>query len=72
MKNRIAILIEEKYGDMRSSEKQAADYVLAHMDKVRELSLEKLAANSGVSQPTIVRMTKLWDLKAIRNSDMQW
>jgi DNA-binding MurR/RpiR family transcriptional regulator len=58
MKNRIAILIEEKYGDMRSSEKQAADYVLAHMDKVRELSLEKLAANSGVSQPTIVRMTK--------------
>ena len=25
MKNRIAILIEEKYGDMRSSEKQAAD-----------------------------------------------
>lgn len=40
MKNRIAILIEEKYGDMRSSEKQAADYVLAHMDKVRELSLE--------------------------------
>lgn len=42
MKNRIAILIEEKYGDMRSSEKQAADYVLAHMDKVRELSLEKL------------------------------
>ena len=41
MKNRIAILIEEKYGDMRSSEKQAADYVLAHMDKVRELSLEK-------------------------------
>ena len=58
MKNRIAILIEEKYGDMRSSEKQAADYVLAHMDKVRELSLEKLAVRSGVSQPTIVRMTK--------------
>ena len=50
MKNRIAILIEEKYGDMRSSEKQAADYVLAHMDKVRELSLEK-AGRKQRSQP---------------------
>lgn len=66
MKNRIAILIEEKYGDMRSSEKQAADYVLAHMDKVRELSLEKLAANSGVSQPTIVRMTKALGFKGYK------
>ena len=58
MRNKITILIEGKYGDMRASEKQAADYVLTHMEEVRELSLEKLAVRSGVSQPTIVRMTK--------------
>lgn len=43
MKNGITILIETRYGDLRASEKRAADYILAHMEKIRELSLEKLA-----------------------------
>ena len=30
MKNEIRLLIERKYGDLRTSEKQAADYVMAH------------------------------------------
>lgn len=58
MKNEIRLLIERKYGDLRTSEKQAANYVLAHLDKIREMPLEKLAQKSGVSQPTIIRMTK--------------
>lgn len=58
MKNSITLLIETRYGDLRASEKQAADYILAHMEKVRELSLDKLARKSGVSQPTIVRLAK--------------
>lgn len=66
MRNKITILIEGKYGDMRASEKQAADYVLTHMEEVRELSLEKLAGKSGVSQPTIVRMTKALGFKGYK------
>ena len=63
MKNGITILIETRYGDLRASEKRAADYILAHMEKIRELSLEKLAKKSGVSQPTIVRLTKALGFK---------
>lgn len=58
MKNNITILIETRYGDLRASEKQAADYILKHMDKIRGMSLEKAAKKSGVSQPTIIRLTK--------------
>lgn len=47
MKNGITILIETRYGDLRASEKRAADYILAHMEKIRELSLEKLAKKAG-------------------------
>lgn len=66
MKNEIAILIERRFGDMRASEKQAADYILAHMSEVRKMSLEKLAKKSGVSQPTIVRMTKALGFKGYK------
>lgn len=58
MKNSITILIETRYGDLRASEKKAADYILKHMDKIRGMSLEKAAKKSGVSQPTIIRLTK--------------
>lgn len=66
MKNGITILIETRYGDLRASEKRAADYILAHMEKIRELSLEKLAKKSGVSQPTIVRLTKALGFKGYK------
>lgn len=58
MKNSITILIETRYGDLRASEKKAADYILKHMDKIRGMSLEKAAKKSGVSQPTIIRLTR--------------
>ncbi len=66
MKNSITILIETKYGDLRTSEKQAADYILAHMDKIRELSLEKLSGKIGVSQPTVVRLSKALGFKGYK------
>lgn len=50
--------IEAGYSDLRPSEKKAADFVLEHMSRIRELSLAQLAKCSGVSQPTIVRMVK--------------
>ena len=58
MKNEIALRIEEKYGDLRKSEKIAADYILDHLNRLAELPLDRLAEYSGVSQPTILRMVK--------------
>lgn len=58
MKGRIRRQIESGFADLRKSEKQAADYILEHMDQVRELSLDRLAKAAGVSQPTVLRMLK--------------
>ncbi len=66
MKNEIRILIERKYGDLRASEKQAADYILNHLEKIREMPLERLAQESGVSQPTVIRMTKALGFKGYK------
>lgn len=66
MKNEIRILIERKYGDLRASEKQAADYILSHLEKIREMPLERLAQESGVSQPTVIRMTKALGFKGYK------
>ena len=58
MKNKITKQIEAGYGDLRKSEKQAADYILAHMEEAAELSLDRLAHCAGVSQPTVLRMLR--------------
>ena len=39
-------------------EKQAADYILSHMEEAAELPLDRLAHRAGVSQPTVLRMLK--------------
>ena len=51
-------LIESGYADLRKSEKQAADYILDHMDQVPEMPLDRLAKAAKVSQPTVLRMLK--------------
>ena len=33
MRNNIAVQIESGYGDLRKSEKQAADYILDHLEE---------------------------------------
>ena len=38
MKNNIAVQIESGYGDLRKSEKQAADYILNHMEEAAGLT----------------------------------
>lgn len=58
MKSEIKLLIESKYGDMRDSEQKAADFILDHLEQVKDLSLEQLAGKCNVSQPTILRMVK--------------
>lgn len=58
MKNRLTLLLETRYGDLRASEKKAASYILSHMNKIRGMSLEQLAVQCQVSQPTVIRMLK--------------
>lgn len=50
--------IEKGYADLRGSEKLAADYVLEHMEQIPDLSIDRLAHNAGVSQPTVLRMLR--------------
>lgn len=50
--------IEKGYADLRRSEKLAADYVLEHMEQIPDLSIDRLAHNAGVSQPTVLRMLR--------------
>ena len=58
MKNRLTLLLETRYGDLRASEKKAASYILSHMNEIRGMSLEQLAVQCQVSQPTVIRMLK--------------
>ena len=46
MENEIFMMIGSKYGDLRSSEKKAADYILAHMEEIRRMPLDRLAKAS--------------------------
>lgn len=57
MKN-IRKQIEKGYADLRRSEKLAADYILDHIEQIPDLSIDRLADNAGVSQPTVLRMLK--------------
>lgn len=50
--------IRRCYASLRKSEQKVADYVLNHEVACRRISLETLAEQSGVSQPTVVRFVK--------------
>lgn len=56
MKNNITTLIESGYADLRKSEKQAADYILEHLEQIPDLPIDRLAKEAQVSQPTVLRM----------------
>lgn len=55
-KNPLGLLIEAAYDDLRPSEKKAADFILKRMPEIDKITLEKMAALCGVSQPTIMRL----------------
>ena len=58
MKNGIVKQITASYGDLRKSEKRAADYILCHMELAAGLSIDRLAKAADVSQPTVLRMLR--------------
>lgn len=67
MKNNISVQIESGYGDLRKSEKQAADYILSHMEEAADLPLDRLARAAKVSQPTVLRMLRSLGYKGYRD-----
>ena len=50
-------LREERYA-FRASERQVAEYILAHASEVINLPITELAEQAGVSEATVVRMCK--------------
>lgn len=50
--------IKNIYHTLRSSEKKVADYVLSNGYDIQPMSLAKLAKESGVSEPTVMRFVK--------------
>lgn len=67
MKNSITKQIESGYADLRRSEKQAADYILEHLEQVADEPIDRLARAAGVSQPTILRMLKSLGYKGYKD-----
>lgn len=67
MKNNIVKQIESGYAGLRKSEKQAADYILDHLDEASAASLDRLAAAAKVSQPTVLRMLKSLGYKGYKD-----
>ena len=58
MEETMGFRIRSKYASLRSSEKKVADFILMNEAKCRKLTLEELANQSRVSQPTVVRFVK--------------
>ena len=65
MEDRVEFMIKSGYEKLRTSGKKAADYILEHLEEVREMPMEKLARNSGVSQPTVVKMAKALEMPEV-------
>ena len=54
----VEFLIKSHYAQLRTSEKKVADYVLKQGMKCKKMTIESLAEESGVSQPTVMRFVK--------------
>ena len=51
-------LINQMYHHLSTSHRRIADYILEHPDKAVELSIDKLAAEIGTSESTLVRFVR--------------
>lgn len=58
MNSKLKQSIQEIYTDLRRSEKKVADYLLSYNGSCRELTLDRIARESGVSQPTVLRFIR--------------
>lgn len=58
MNEQLETAIRENYVKLRKSEKKVADFLTCHMGSFRDITLEKLANDAGVSQPTVLRFLR--------------
>lgn len=58
MNQRLKQEITRSYPGLCKSEKRTADYLLDCGENLKDLTLEKLAAGAGVSQPTVLRFVR--------------
>lgn len=58
MNEKLDLNIRKVYASLRKSEKKTADYILNYKGSFTELTLEKIANDADVSQPTVLRFIK--------------
>lgn len=58
MEQSVDFLIRSHYAQLRNSEKKVADVVLKQGHYCQKMTIERLAKQSGVSQPTVMRFVK--------------
>lgn len=56
--NMVLLQIKETYESLSNSEKQVADYVLAHAEETVNLTMANLSRQARVSEPTVVRFCR--------------
>lgn len=66
MNEKLEFEIREIYADLRKSEKKAADFILNYKGNGRSLTLEGIAAEAKVSQPTVLRFIKAMGYKGFK------
>lgn len=57
------VSIQEVLNELKPSERKVAEYILAHPEQVVQLSVQKLAELSGVSEATVVRLARSLNMK---------
>ena len=55
---KFALGIQAVYGNLKTAEKKAANYIMDHFDTVPGLNIEECAKEAGCSKATIVRLSK--------------
>lgn len=58
MNEKLEFKIREIYSKLRKSEKKAAEYLIHYQGSYKELTLEKIAREAEVSQPTVLRFIR--------------
>jgi len=65
------ISLQTMLEELKPSEKRVASYILAHPEKVVQLSVQKLAELSGVSEATVIRLTRSLGMKGYQEMKLR-
>lgn len=60
--------IRETFPKLRNSEQKVASYMLEHKQQVANMSLDRLAKEAGVSQPSVIRMLNAVGYKGFKEA----